>query len=946
VIGFLGLVIGGCVAGAIYSLLGIGLVVSYSTARVFNFGHAAVAFATAYVYYQLESGLKWPMVAALIFSVFIFAPLMGIVWDKFVFSNLAGADDTAKMVCGIGVLLVMPALAEWIGDIGRVDFHWSFLNTADAFSVPGVGPNPPKQFHVASGLVISSDSLIALGVGILACIACWCLLRFTRLGLEMRSAVDAPVLAGLRGIRGARVSRLAWILSFTTAGLAGVVAAPLVGQFGLVPDNYTFALFVAITCAVVAKMRSVPVAFAAGLVIGALGNLSIGYLTSQYIGAVGNWIESVSGLSSSLPYLLLLGALIFLGRDNTLTKVAGTSATAAPPPQYLSNISGVRKRAPWLIMGVLLLILAFGPANIVWRELIMSGIATSIIYLSITLLTGLGGLISFAQASIATMAALLVGYFTANGFNFLIATILACLICMIVGAVVALPGLRLGGLAVAFTTLALALILSTIVLQTGTLDNSQQGWTLPRPSIGSLNFANDRLYLIVLILVAAAAFAFVTGFTRSSVGRAIMAVRTAEPAAVSAGVNPVVVRFVIFAASAGLAALGGVLLASIGGTATASTYPPTIGFLWLAAVVIFGINRPGGAVAAAMVGVIFPYLLADGFHFGSFGWSGTGSGGPTSSLLPDILFGLAAVGLSKHPWGALSQMAEQRFQRRQRRAERRRAAATPEIPSAAVPVQVTPRPQDGQVLDGQAAALLDGADGAEGADEVVLRLEGVSAGYGEAEVLHSVSLSILAGSALAVIGANGAGKSTLAGVVGGTVPARGGKIYFGGEDVSQVGVSRRAELGLVLVPESRGIFPGLSVEENLSIWLRDKSKHAEVYERFPNLKRRQRVAAGNLSGGEQQMLSLAPFFVRRPRLLIVDEPTLGLSPTVSTVVLNALLDLRQAGVTLLLIEEKAKGVLTLADYVGAMARGNVMWTRRTADVEEVELQATYLGSAL
>jgi len=945
VIGFLGLVIGGCVAGAIYSLLGIGLVVSYSTARVFNFGHAAIAFATAFVFYQLESGFHWRMAAALIFSVCIFAPLMGIVWDRLVFTNLAGADDTAKMVCGIGVLLVMPALVEWIADIGMTDFHWSFLNTADAFSVPGVGPNPPKQFHVASGLILSSDSLIALGVGILACIGCWCLLRFTRLGLEMRSAVDAPVLAGLRGIRGAKVSRLAWILSFTTAGLAGVVAAPLVGQFGLVPDNYTFALFVAITCAVVARMRSVPVAFATGLAIGALSNLSIGYLTSQYLGPVGSWIQGVSGLSSSLPYLLLLAALIFLGRDNTLTKVAGTSALAPPPPQYLSHISAFRRRAPWLISGVVLLILAFGPANIVWRELIMSGIATAIIYLSITLLTGLAGLISFAQASIATMAALLVGYFTYHGLNFLFALILACLICMVVGAVVALPGLRLGALAVAFTTLALALILSTIVLQTGTLDNGQQGWTLARPSIGPINFANDRLYLIVLVVVAAAAFGFVTGFTRSSVGRAIMAVRTAEPAAVSAGVNPVVVRFVIFAASAGLAALGGVLLASIGGTATASTYPPTIGFLWLAAVVIFGINRPGGAVAAAMLGTIFPYLLAEGFHIGSFGWSGTGSGGPTSSLLPDILFGLAAVGLSKHPYGALSQMAEQRYQRRSRRAERKRPAAEPEGPKVAMPVQVTPRAPDGRVPDGrvpdgQAAAPLDGTA------EVLLRLEGVSAGYGEAEVLHSVSMSVLAGSALAVIGANGAGKSTLVGVVGGSVPVRGGKIYFGGEDVGQLGVSRRSELGLVLVPESRGVFPGLSVEENLSIWLRDKSKHGEVYERFPNLKRRQRVAAGNLSGGEQQMLSLAPFFVRRPRLLIVDEPTLGLSPTVSTVVLNALLDLRQEGVTLLLIEEKAKGVLTLADYVGAMARGNVMWVRRAADVEEAELQATYLGSAL
>jgi ABC-type branched-subunit amino acid transport system ATPase component/branched-subunit amino acid ABC-type transport system permease component len=938
VIAFLGLVIEGCVAGAVYSLLGIGLVVSYSTTRVFNFGHAAVAFATAFVFYQLESGLRWPMWAALVCSVLIFAPVMGIAWDKIVFSNLAGADDTAKMVCGIGVLLVMPALVEWIADIVRVDFHGPFLDTSQAFAVPGVGPTPPTQFHLASGLIISSDSVIALGVGVLACIGCWCLLRFTRLGLEMRSAVAAPTLAGLRGIRGSRVSRLAWVLSFTTAGLAGVVAAPIVGSFGLVPDNYTFALFVAITCVVVARLRSVPVAFAAGLAIGALSNIAVGYLTAQYLGSVGNWIESVSGLSGSLPYLLLLAALILLGRDRTLTKVAGTSATAAPPPEYLSQLSAVRRRAPWLIVATLVLIYAFGPASIVWRELIMAGIATAIIFLSITLLTGLGGLISFAQASIAGLAALLVGYFSSQGLAFIPALVLACLICMAVGAVVALPGLRLGGLAVAFTTLALALILSTIALQSGSLDDNGQGWTLARPAIGSLGFANDRLYLIVLVVIFALVFGFVTGFIRSSVGRAIVAVRTAEPAAVSAGINPIVVRFVIFVAAAGLAALGGVLLASVDGTASAATFPPTLGFLWLAAVVVFGVNRPGGAVVAAMVATIFPYVLQQGLHIGQFGWNGTGSGGATSSLLPDILFGLAAVGLSKHPYGALSQLAEQRYWRRRGRAERKRATATePETPKAAGPA----RPEQPQ-QPGQAVGLVNGAART---GEVLLRLEGVSAGYGGAEVLHSVSLSVPVGSALAIIGANGAGKSTLAGLVGGTVPIRGGKMYFDGEDVGHVEVSRRAELGLVMVPESRGVFPELSVEDNLSIWLRDKSTHREVYERFPSLGRRQRVAAGNLSGGEQQMLSLAPFFVRRPRLLIVDEPTLGFSPTVSASVMNALTELRQQGVTLLLIEEKAEEVLTLADYVAAMSRGNLMWVRPTADVAEEELQATYLGTA-
>ena len=195
----------------------------------------------------------------------------------------------------------------------------------------------------------------------------------------------------------------------------------------------------------------------------------------------------------------------------------------------------------------------------------------------------------------------------------------------------------------------------------------------------------------------------------------------------------------------------------------------------------------------------------------------------------------------------------------------------------------------------------------------------------------------------ALLGANGAGKSTLCATAAGLVAVRSGEVRHDGIDVSRLSADRRAKGGVLLAPESRGIFPGLSVEDNLDLWLRTSEEKAAVFDRYPVLADRRRLPAGNLSGGEQQMLTLAPLLVRPPSVLIADEPTLGLAPLVVEELLRLFAELRDRGTSLLIVEEKAKNVLQVADHVAVIALGEIVWSGLRAEIDEEEMAARYLG---
>ena len=235
--------------------------------------------------------------------------------------------------------------------------------------------------------------------------------------------------------------------------------------------------------------------------------------------------------------------------------------------------------------------------------------------------------------------------------------------------------------------------------------------------------------------------------------------------------------------------------------------------------------------------------------------------------------------------------------------------------------------------------------------DALLEVENLEVSYGEAHALFGISLSVPPSGTLAVLGRNGAGKSSLAAAIGGVVPPAGGRILFAGRDVTKWRAHRVGRIGIAYVPEERAIFPHLSVIENLRLRLRHAVPRAErsdalarALETFPVLAERRSQAAGTLSGGEQQMLSLARVLAAPPQLLVADEMSLGLAPKMVDLVFDGLRRARAEGVAVLLVEQYVERALDFADHAVILRRGRIAWAGPAKDAK-AELVSEYLGDA-
>jgi len=236
--------------------------------------------------------------------------------------------------------------------------------------------------------------------------------------------------------------------------------------------------------------------------------------------------------------------------------------------------------------------------------------------------------------------------------------------------------------------------------------------------------------------------------------------------------------------------------------------------------------------------------------------------------------------------------------------------------------------------------------------EALLRVRGLDAGYGAVPVLRAVDLTVPAGTITAVLGANGAGKTTLLRALSGLIRPTAGRIVFDGTELRDVRVEHLVRRGLVHVPEGRGVVAELTVEENLrlgGLWRRDRADARraveEVYDLFEPLARRRRYAGHQLSGGERQMLALGRALVARPRLLLLDEPSLGLAPRVTLQIMSLLRRLRDSnGLTVLLVEQNVRGALSVADQGVVLSLGRVaVSTGAEALRDDEDLRHAYLG---
>jgi branched-chain amino acid transport system ATP-binding protein len=206
-----------------------------------------------------------------------------------------------------------------------------------------------------------------------------------------------------------------------------------------------------------------------------------------------------------------------------------------------------------------------------------------------------------------------------------------------------------------------------------------------------------------------------------------------------------------------------------------------------------------------------------------------------------------------------------------------------------------------------------------------LSLRGVRAGYGAVEVLHGIDLDVPSGALTALLGPNGAGKTTLLSVVAGLHPLRDGRLLWSGRDISRLAPDVRSRAGMTLIPERRGIFPELSVRENLETFAGDDGSTDAALAAFPVLGERLTQRAGSLSGGEQQMLAMSRALLKDPRLLLLDEISFGLAPRVTRRLFDVVADLAATGTTVVLVEQYLSDALRLADVVYVLARGEIVF---------------------
>jgi len=235
----------------------------------------------------------------------------------------------------------------------------------------------------------------------------------------------------------------------------------------------------------------------------------------------------------------------------------------------------------------------------------------------------------------------------------------------------------------------------------------------------------------------------------------------------------------------------------------------------------------------------------------------------------------------------------------------------------------------------------------------MLEVTDLTVAYGLIEAVHKISFKVPAGTVVTLIGPNGAGKSTTLNALSGVAPMRGGRILLDGQDISSWSVHRRVAAGLVQVPEGRLVLAGMSVRENLELgaYRRPRGDVAadirDMEARFPILYERRNAAAGTLSGGEQQMLAIARGLMAHPKLLLLDEPSLGLAPLLVRTVFEIVSELRNSGLTILLVEQNARQALSVSSYAYVIESGKIVLEGPAAELRsDPAVIRTYLGQGV
>jgi branched-chain amino acid transport system permease protein len=652
-------VIAGLVLGGIYAIAASGIVVTYLSAGILNFAFGAMAFFIARFYYYLHVQHQWGIVPAAVLSVLVVAPALGVFLYAILFRYLRMSSSLIKVVATLGLSVTLPPLATLL-----------FGNEVILLA-PGLAPEPVRVFRFLDVPVTMNQLIVYISVLLIVLIGA-VVLRYSDVGLRVRAMVDSPAMTGLMGSNPGAISVGVWATATFLAGLTGVLAAPILG---LKPENYTLLMTAAFAAVIAAKLRSLPIAISVGLLMGIAGAVIPRYLpaTSSVTSAV------VPSIPFAVTALFLVYNIVRSGRVDENAGVGGALDRAIAVDDTAkvrakgSDANGVRRSMgglPSLIGFGLVLALPLALQGY-WVGLAAEGIAYGVLFLSITLVTGEGGMVWLCIATFAGVGAITCGQLaTVHGWPVLLAVLGGGLVAAPLGVLLGLFTIRLGDIYIALVTLTFGLLMENLVFTLPDFVNSGLGVTLHPPEFAR----GEHAYAYLGLAVFAAVSIFIVCLRRSTIGLALTAMRSSESASKSIGVNVVGLKVAITGLAAFVAGVGGALVAVAGGLAFPSNFSTLVGVLWLAVVVTQGIRSNAAALLAGLSLTLFPaFALA---YMPSW-----------FAQVPPILFGLGAIALAKNPDGVLAMQA------RHVRALFARFRARPPTPTpTATPAPVTPEP--------------------------------------------------------------------------------------------------------------------------------------------------------------------------------------------------------------------------------------------------------------
>ena len=793
------------------------------------------------------------------------------------------------------------------------------------------------------GADISVDRLLLaatiIGIGIVLTVV----FRFTRFGLATRASAETEVGALVSGLSPDRIALMNWIISFVVCGLAGILIAPLVP---LQPGTYTLFIVPALAAAVVGRFHSLGWAITAGLGIGALESLSV-YLNGVYP-------SFPSGAGQLIPLVLVLVVLAVRGQTmpsrGTLVQV---TLGRAPRPHWRLATTIVS-----VAVGIAAIYLFTGND----RAALYSSMITAIIALSLVVVTGYTGQISLAQLTFAGVSAYILSTFaTSWGIPFPIAPLLAALVAAAAGVVIGIPALRVRGLMLGVVTLTFAAGVEAIWFNNNSIDGGASGLAIPTPRLFGMDLgigsgkdfprpAFGIMCLVVLVLVA-----FGISWLRTSrLGTAMLAVRADERSAAAAGINVVKVKLIGFAIAAFIAGLGGSLLAYQLGNVTFQDFDAYLGLVVFSVVVVAGITSVSGGILAGVIssGGILVALISSGVGSGGVdNWYGIVAGvaviltvifNPDGVVGPTHLFleQRRVRGLMGRPEGALLPAT--------------RSAQTHVPPKTDAALAAVSVDEGGLVGSGAGVGLGSGSNGSThasrngGAGGSLLDVRNLTVRYGGVVAVDDVTFSVEAGQIVGLIGPNGAGKTTTIDALCGFHDYE-GSVALGAQDVTGLAPHRRAALGFARTFQLAGVSDDLTVEENVQVGQQRANSHdsAEVTRILEDLGlvEMRDLQVSMLSQGQRQLVSVARALAGKPRLLLLDEPAAGLDSTESLWLADRLRQVRDTGVTILLVDHDMSLVLNLCDSITVLDFGALIATGTPEEIRGNPLVSTaYLGA--